>query len=195
MPKSEYKTMVDFYREYPYKKQHYPTHQPYVSKEDSTDEEMSITYPEWRKAIKIYYKYVCLYLAQGYVYRFSSGIGELRVVKYKSKKQPPDFAKIRKIIMKEKGCTYGEAAQYITKELVDRHKHLNKDIDGFRWNIGWFRREYNFKNKSYWNYALPPLVFDLMNTLVRKNIHKISLTDWMPLDRNGKPRKLRKTFT
>lgn len=188
MRKSEYKTLADFYREYPYKKIHYPTHQPYVSKKDDTDHPMSLTYPVWLKVIKIYYKYVALYLAQGLIYRFSSGIGELKVVKFKSKRKPADYPKIRKMIQKERGCTYEETKKYITSEMAQRYKHLNKDVDGYRWKVGWFRHEYKFKFNRYWSFKLSLMAWKLMNPEIRKNIHKIPFSDWV-----GR-RRIKKTF-
>lgn len=186
MPKSECKVLKDFYKEYPYQKIHYPTHIPYVSKDEDTDDIMSITYPEWSKAIKIYYKYVLLYLAQGFIYRFSSGIGELKAVKYKSWKQPIDFNRARKKAKEETG------EEKLSKKYTDRYKHLNKDIDGFRWKVAWFRRDYTFKYKNYWNFRLTRLAWMTMNPIVRDNIHNIALTDWLSI--RGIDKKLRRDF-
>lgn len=176
--KSEHNTnLADLYMLYPYKTVDYDTPYPYVPKKERTDEEYSLTFKEWSNIVKTYYKYVLLYLVQGFVYRFTSGMGELKIVRYKSNKPVPDYAKIRKELMKEYNCSYVEAMQYMTSDNILKYKHLNKDKMGYRWNIAWFKNGYNFRYQFYWTLHISQRMWKLLDPFVSKYIHKIQDTN------------------
>lgn len=150
-------TLIDFYREYPYKKQRDDcvTCQPYVSNEESTQHSYSLTYKEWLLIIKTVLKYLTLYLASGKTYRFSSGIGELQIVKYKPSKKKIDFDRTLKYYMKKLDCSREDALSYI-KANPDCIKllHQSKELDGWKFALAWFRERYPFKFARHWKIRL-----------------------------------------
>lgn len=148
-------TLIDFYMEYPYKKQdECITCKPYVSNDEVTEHSYSLTYKEWKSIMTSFFKNLTLYLARGYVYRFSSRIGELQIVKYRPSKKVVDFDKTIKYHMKEQGLTRHEAINYIKENDVTIFRHNLRNSNGWKFITAWFRNEYPFKFARHWRVKL-----------------------------------------
>lgn len=143
------------YERYPYRKRTCKTCLPYVPSDADTDHKYSLTYQEWGEIIQCYFKYLCLYLLTGTRYRFSSGMGELQIQKYKSNKKNSavDLGKMTKYYMEKEGIDdWQEAKRYIRDHVNNPKlfKHKNKHTLGYKWNIVWFKRGYDFAFKYHW---------------------------------------------
>lgn len=152
-------TLSLFYGRYPYKKRTCDTCLPYVPLEEDTDEQHSLTYQDWQDIIQCYFKYVCLYLISGKVYRFGSHMGEFQIQKYKSNKKnlAVDMKKMLEYYMEKEGIEdYNEAKKYV-KNHVDNPilpKHKNKHTMGYKWIVVWFKKGYSFAFKHHWKFRL-----------------------------------------
>lgn len=150
-------TLLDFYKMYPYKKQNKDclTCPPYIKDEEHTQHPDSLTYKEWKAIIKCFLKYLTIYLARGYTYRFRSLIGEFEIVRYKPKKKKIDFNKTLKYYMNEFDCSRDKAIEKI-RELDDPiiFKHYQKDFDGWTFILAWFRSQYPFKFGKHWKVSM-----------------------------------------
>lgn len=169
-------TLRDFYLRYPYKKSSGRTTLPYVPVEEDTNEPFSLKYKDWKNILHTYFKYVLLYLLTGQPYRFSSGIGEFKLIRYKPRKKRGniDMRGIEKYYEKKTGITdRKELWAYINNIGLDNAvlvKHRNKETDGYKWVTAWFKKEYKFAFKQHWYFTLARVhAWKMLDTAFKKD--------------------------
>lgn len=153
--KSDSITLPDFYIEYPYRKnpKDRKTHQSlYVKQKDESLHRHALDWYKFKEIVSVYYKYVMLYILQGRVYRFSSPIGDLRLYKWKPKRERYNFNKIIKKIMEVEGCDYNEARGKIS-EYKDQFPYKERRDMG--WLVGWSVKRTPFKYCKMWYFRYP----------------------------------------
>lgn len=129
------KTLPDFYKAYNESKPKY-----------------ALTYKLWKVIVITYFTYVIHYLLTGATYRHNNSIGELRLVKYKNTKPDMDYGKTIKGVQDKYGLSYNEARQKIKEKAIEykKYSHVNRETDGWKVVLAWFKKEYKFKFNSFW---------------------------------------------
>jgi hypothetical protein len=176
--RNEKMTLKHFYQEYPYKKRECPTCLPYIADSEISNHSFALTYFEWQKIIMLYFKYLILFLLSGQVYRFSSKIGELQLIKWKPKKRKVDIYSTLSSIMKKYKISKQEAAAYYKEHKEEAKTYSNRHLDGYKWRVIWKRSGYNVKNISIWAMMLQKKsTYDFIHNYLKENpnhIHQIS---------------------
>lgn len=186
-----------FYLRYPFKKITYPSHLPFVPKEEDTNEKFSLKYDDWRKIIQIYFKYLLLFLLSGQTYRFTSRCGGFFLGKYKPVKKGKniDMGKTEKYYARLTGLSdkreIWKHIRSIPKEERVMFKYHNKEIDGYKWLVRWTRKEYTFAFKYHWRFQLARAQYNWLDKIIKQDRTLIyNITD---LGSNG-IRKTRSRF-
>lgn len=129
---------------YPYKKWIQNTAgvtKPYVKKEDRTSTPFSLTYKEWKHIIDTYLDVLAKHILEGDIVKIPH-FGELSMVKRKTRINPIDWNKTKKLCGRQKG----KKAKDIT---LIRHKNLV--TDGHLWMIEWAKLgDSKLKHSSLW---------------------------------------------
>ena len=151
---NEKMTLKHFYLMYPYKKRTCITCLPYLTNDEISDHAYALTYQQWRNIIVTYLKHLVLHLLSGQVYRFSSLIGELQLIKWKPKKKRIDIHTTLTTIMAKYNMTKEEAGTYYKEHKEEGKRYMNKHIDGYKWAVIWRRTGYNAKYLGLWGLML-----------------------------------------
>ena len=166
---NEKMTLLHFYKEYPYKKRKCATCLPYVSIEDDSKHDYSLTYTEWKKIILSYFKHILLYLLNGYTYYFHSGMGEIRILRKKIIKKKVDIGRTILHFMKRNSKTREEAIEEL-KGTKERLYYFNPELNGYKWRVVWFRKGYNVKYLNLWGFMLQrQSAYKFVNEYLKKN--------------------------
>lgn len=142
------------YSLYPYKKidvNHRTTI--YIKKTQESHHSFSITYKEYVEIIKCFIKHLTLYLAKGFVYRFTSGIGIIRIHKIKPQKLGFNIAKTIKKVAKEQDISYNDAKTWIknNRDKVVFEERTNVLLKGYKFKMFWFNKGSGVPFIYYWN--------------------------------------------
>ena len=151
---NEKMTLSHFYQYYPYKKRKCVTCIPYIPIDQVSTHPYALTFHEWKTIMRAYFKYLILYLLSGQVYRFSSGIGELVLLKWKPAKKKIDIYSTITAIMKKYNMTKAEASAYYKEHKEEGKYYHNRKLDGYKWAVIWRRSGYNVKYLTLWGLML-----------------------------------------
>jgi hypothetical protein len=173
---------LHFYTKYPHRISTCKTCLPYVPtkeavnlKESPTEEDKKygLKYKDWHEIIKYYAEGLLLYLANGSVYRFSSGCGELQAIKYRLKDNTGrfnvDWGRTIKYHGEKLGITDIREIQKFLKE-ADNPKlfhYQHRETDHNKFLIRWTKRNYPFKFSRYWGVRLTSRSFKKLAYLMK----------------------------
>lgn len=173
----------EFFYKYPWKKvtiekDGTPGRRPYILAKENTDTPLSVTVVEYQNILKTFHEVLAEYLIEGHVYRFSSDMGELRLVKYKSVKRGKSSAKMISKLRKANGWTDSQAKKHVMENpnIINDHTYYNAHLDGHKFNIAWFRYAWHLRWGTYWNVKLSFTLWQkIWNHYLRNpsDIHKI----------------------
>lgn len=129
---------------------------PYVPVDQRTDNELSVNVRQYTDIINSYWNHVIDNMLEGRPHRFSSDIGELRLVRYKPARNGKAVSKAMARLSVEKGIQGKDAGMYIKDhpESIEGYNYYNSHIGGYKFNLAWFRMGWNFVFSTYWNMRL-----------------------------------------
>lgn len=116
---------------------------PYIPKDQISTHEWALTYKDWLKVVKCYFKWLVRYLVQGYSYTVPQGFGTFTLEKKRVATRNYLAPVVRENIAK------GIKAPY--------PKQYNRTIDGYLLGLKWDRNtrsSLRFSFKKYYNIAL-----------------------------------------
>jgi hypothetical protein len=132
--KTHNRALPELYISYPYKKPHEGTmtRPPLYGQEFVTNHKLSMTWRQWHEFIKIYLKYVKLYMLSGHQVVLPHHAGVMQLHKKKDSGKNVDWNRFN---------TTGEYAYH-------KNNHTNGYVPTFKWYRN--RYEARLKNKFHW---------------------------------------------
>lgn len=128
----------------------------YLRNDLVSNDPRALNYEEYRKILEAYVERLYLYVREGHAYNFTSGIGVIKMQKYKPKYLGHNLPKKLKEIQKEHGLSWHEAQQYIKNNRADIEFEERKNIllGGFKFKLFWYSKYTNVANIYYWSLNL-----------------------------------------
>lgn len=154
----EQTNLTKCYLLYPFKKYRPPNYKSsnhiYVKKKNSSVHEYALDYNEYNAIITCFIKHLYEYLLHGYNYRFLSGIGEMRMVKYKPKFLGWNIPKAIKKIAKDKNVSYAEAKMMIPDHREYLEERKNVLLKGYKFKLAWYSKYTKIQNITFWSLGI-----------------------------------------
>lgn len=143
-----------FFFNYPNKKvTNLENFRPYIPMSQRTDNEYSVDLNQYNDIIEAYFEVAVEEMMEGKPFRFSSDIGELRLVRYKARKSGRAMPKLHADLKKQGLTTQRQIDEAIKKDpsLIDKYSYYNNHLQGYKFNLAWFRKGWNIHFANYWN--------------------------------------------